>query len=200
MFNTTLSKVIISITVSLIVIVGILFLLTNSFNKNIEEANNSEIIKEEVFDKNIYYNEFNIKVNDIKFSDNFVESNNLTNVGCSVGYFYNSIDDIKGLTEKDNCSDFKDNPVVFDDRIILGNVKENYTVVDVVRNDNNPVNLYLLLNDRVYEVEINSMDTSYIVVGNILRFELSGEIVVNSFDEISYITDDGKVFKAVEVV
>lgn len=48
MFNTTLSKVIVSITVSLIIVVGILFLLTNSFNKNIEETNNNETIKEGV--------------------------------------------------------------------------------------------------------------------------------------------------------
>lgn len=200
MFDNTLSKVIISIVISLIVVLGILFLLTDSFNNNIEEVNNSDVIKEEVFNENTYYNEFNIKINDLKFSDSFKKEYNLNNVYCGIGYFYNNIEDIKGLVEKDNCSNFINSPVIFDDRIILGDMKEGYTVVDAVRNGNNSVNLYLLINDRVYEIEVSYADTSYVVVENILRFELSGEIVVNSFDEISYITDNGRVIKAVEVV
>ena len=188
-------KTITAMITVMLLLTGLIYYFINNNQSEVEEVK-APIQKVEVFDPDSYYTEYYMNINNIIFSDDLKKDGLTDDTECSLSYSLsvnlkeNSDSLYDGL-----CSNMSDVDFIIDDVRDWGKVKDDITVVDKVRNGNDIIYVFLSIVDGEnvsdYVVGVPVMSLNYSITDNILRFEKDAEIVVNSFDDIILMVDDG---------
>lgn len=189
-------KTITAIIIVMLLLTGLTYYFINNNQSEVEDVKPPPIQKAEVFDPDTYYTEYYMNINNIVFSDDLKKDGLTDDTECSLSYSLsvNSKESSKNLYDG-LCSNMSDADFVIDDKRDWGKVEDGMTVVDKARDVNDTVYLFLSIVDETnvneYVVKVPVMSLNYSITDNILRFEKDAEIVVNSFDDVVLMVDDG---------
>lgn len=203
MLKGSIYKLITVVVISVMLIGATVYAVSNYHPQKPEEKPVQQILIDESFKTNHYYAEHYISIDNIVFSETFIKDNDLNNINCGLKYSNGLIpfENSEIVLENKSCSEIKNNDLIIDDSKNFGEVDKHpeRNVVEVMKKQGDTVRLFFSIDGSdkdYYIIDIPSEKVSYSVIDNILRYEMNGDLIVNSYEDISFISDDGLVFKS----